>query len=317
MEKLKQQFLEVSDALELGNPAIVEKDYWVVALLAELAKVSPVHHQMVFSGGTALAKSNVKILRMSEDVDIKLIPKPAFEELSRPKKKAARKVCINEIEQAITQSDRFTVEARLVRDEYRYIELELRYPQQFSQAPCLRPIIKLELMETIPLLDVEPRSIQSLVAELYKQPHEVKAFDCVSIHATLVEKVISMLRRTMSVKRSAERKDDATLVRHIYDVYCILKTEGQKESLDLKAFTLLFKTVLEEDIERFGNQHAEFVSNPKQELQLGLKELEENPVFRQRFQDFVTPMVFNTEPHDFDTCFASFKNVAESLITTI
>lgn len=78
MNALKQQFLEVSDALELGNPAIIEKDFWVVALLAELAKVSPEYHQMVFSGGTALAKSNVKILRMSEDVDIKLIPNQAF-----------------------------------------------------------------------------------------------------------------------------------------------------------------------------------------------------------------------------------------------
>lgn len=36
MKKLKQQFLEVSDALALGNPAIIEKDYWVVALLSEL-----------------------------------------------------------------------------------------------------------------------------------------------------------------------------------------------------------------------------------------------------------------------------------------
>ena len=317
MNTLKQQFLEVSDALELGNPAIIEKDYWVVTLLAELAKVSPEHHQMVFSGGTALAKSNVKILRMSEDVDIKLIPNQAFDELSRAKKKAARKACVNEIEQAITQSERFTVETRSVRDEYRYVEFELKYPQQFSQAPCLRPIIKLELIETIPLLDVESRSIQSLVAELYQQPHEVSAFDCVSVYATLVEKVISMLRRTMSVKRNTERSDDVALVRHIYDVYCILKTKGQKESFDLKALTSLFKTVLEEDIERFGNQHAEFVSNPKQELQLGLQELEENPVFRQRFQDFVTPMVFNTEPHDFDTCFTSFRNVAESLITKL
>ncbi|CCO48992.1 conserved hypothetical protein [Vibrio nigripulchritudo SOn1] len=317
MEKLKQQFLEVSDVLELGNPAIIEKDYWVVALLSELAKVKAASHQMVFSGGTALAKSNVKILRMSEDVDIKLIPKPAFNELSRAKKKAVRKICINEVEQAITQSKLFTIEERTVNDEYRYVEFEFRYPQQFSQSPCLRPIIKLELMETIPLLDVEPRSIQSLVAELYKQPQEVSAFDCISIHATLVEKVISMLRRTMSVKRDAQRKDDATLVRHIYDVYCILKTEEQVENLDLEALTPLFKTVLEEDIERFGSQHAEFVANPKQELQLGLKELEDNPVFRQRFQDFVTPMVFNTEPHDFDTCFASFRNVAESLITTI
>lgn len=317
MEKLKQQFLEVSDALELGNPAIIEKDYWVVALLSELAEVKPDSHQMVFSGGTALAKSNVKILRMSEDVDIKLIPKQAFDELSRAKKKAVRKACINGIEHAITRSERFTVEARSVSDEYRYVELELRYPQQFSQAPCLRPIIKLELMETIPLFDAEPRSIQSLVAELYKQPPEVKGFDCVSIHATLVEKIISMLRRTMSVKRDAQRKDDATLVRHIYDVYCILKTEEQTEHLDLTALTALFKTVLEEDIVRFGNQHAEFVATPKQELQLGLQELEENPVFRHRFQDFVTPMVFNTEPHDFDTCFASFKCIAASLIKTI
>ncbi|HAT8545806.1 TPA: nucleotidyl transferase AbiEii/AbiGii toxin family protein [Vibrio vulnificus] len=313
MNALKQQFLEVSDALELGNPAIIEKDFWVVALLAELAKVSPEYHQMVFSGGTALAKSNVKILRMSEDVDIKLIPNQAFDELSRAKKKAVRKAWVNEIEQAITHSERFTVETRSVRDEYRYVEFELRYPQQFSQVPCLRPIIKLELIETIPLLDVESRSIQSLVAELYQQPHEVSSFDCVSVYATLVEKIISMLRRTMSVKRNTERSDDVALVRHIYDVHCITKlTMSELNSIDG-----LFKAVLEEDIARFGNQHAEFVANPKQELQLGLKELEENPIFRQRFQEFVTPMVFNTEPHDFDTCFASFKRIAASLIEKI
>ncbi|ELV8809731.1 TPA: nucleotidyl transferase AbiEii/AbiGii toxin family protein [Vibrio vulnificus] len=313
MNALKQQFLEVSDALELGNPAIIEKDFWVVALLAELAKVSPEYHQMVFSGGTALAKSNVKILRMSEDVDIKLIPNQAFDELSRAKKKGVRKAWVNEIEQAIIHSERFTVETRSVRDEYRYVEFELRYPQQFSQVPCLRPIIKLELIETIPLLDVESRSIQSLVAELYQQPHEVSSFDCVSVYATLVEKIISMLRRTMSVKRNTERSDDVALVRHIYDVHCITKlTMSELNSIDG-----LFKAVLEEDIARFGNQHAEFVANPKQELQLGLKELEVNPIFRQRFQDFVTPMVFNTEPHDFDTCFASFKRIAASLIEKI
>ncbi|END5388792.1 nucleotidyl transferase AbiEii/AbiGii toxin family protein [Vibrio vulnificus] len=313
MNALKQQFLEVSDALELGNPAIIEKDFWVVALLAELAKVSPEYHQMVFSGGTALAKSNVKILRMSEDVDIKLIPNQAFDELSRAKKKAVRKAWVNEIEQAITHSERFTVETRAVRDEYRYVEFELRYPQQFSQAPCLRPIIKLELIETIPLLDVESRSIQSLVAELYQQPHEVSSFDCVSVYATLVEKIISMLRRTMSVKRNTDRTDDVALVRHIYDVHCITKLS----TTELNSIDGLFKAVLEEDIARFGNQNAEFVANPKQELQLGLKELEENPIFRQRFQDFVTPMVFNTELHDFDTCFASFKRIAASLIEKI
>lgn len=93
-----------------------------------------------------------------------------------------------------------------------------------------------------------------------------------------------MLRRTMSVKRDTQRKDDATLVRHIYDVYCILKTEAQLENFDLTAMTALFNTVLKEDIDRFGNQHTEFVANPKQELQLGLKELEDNPVFASAFR---------------------------------
>ncbi|NOH70236.1 nucleotidyl transferase AbiEii/AbiGii toxin family protein [Vibrio pectenicida] len=313
MKKLKQQFLEVSDALALGNPAIIEKDYWVVALLAELEKLTFETHQLVFAGGTALAKSNVKILRMSEDVDIKLIPSKEFDALSRGKKKIARKKLIEQIDQVLARSQQFTVENRLVRDEYRYVEYELKYPQQFNQAPCLRPIIKLELMETIPLLEVEDRGVQSLVAELYKQPQEVSSFACVSVYATLVEKVLSMLRRTMLVKRDTERKDDITLVRHIYDVHCI----NTAQTLDIESLTSLFLTVLQEDVDRFGSQHAEFVAAPIKELRLGLQELEDNPIFRQRFVDFVTPMVFNSQPHDFDTCFASFKRVAHQLLSSV
>ncbi|MFV0448049.1 MAG: nucleotidyl transferase AbiEii/AbiGii toxin family protein [Vibrio sp.] len=313
MKNLKLQFLEVSDVLELGNPAIIEKDFWVVALLAELEKMKFDTHQMVFSGGTALAKSNIKILRMSEDVDIKLIPSDSFRELSRAKKKTARKALIDSLETAVAQTDNFSVEQRLVRDEYRYVEFELKYPQQFSQAPCLRPIIKLELMETISLHGTELRSIQSLVAELYKQPQEVEAFDCIAINATLVEKILSMLRRTASVIRDPTRNDDTALVRHIYDVHCITISSEP----DLSVLVPLFQTALKEDLERFGNQHHEFVEDPTGELLMAVYELEDNPIFRQRFDDFVTPMVFNSAPHDFDTCFSSFKSVAVSLIEAV
>ncbi len=61
-------FLDVSDALGMGNPAIVEKDYYVVALLALLSKLSSDTHSLIFSGGTALAKSGIDIHRMSEDI---------------------------------------------------------------------------------------------------------------------------------------------------------------------------------------------------------------------------------------------------------
>lgn len=311
MNKLKNQFLEVSDALNLGNPAIIEKDYWVVMLLAELSKLTFETHQMVFSGGTALAKSNIKIFRMSEDVDIKLLPRAAFNSFSRDKRKAARKALTLQIEEHLTHpSSYFSIQKRKVRDEYRYIEYELKYPQQFTQIPCLRPIIKLELIETCHPFQIEQRNIQSLVSELYQQPKEIKAFNCVSIHSTLVEKVVSMLRRTMLVKRHSKYKDDITLIRHVYDVHCI----ATSQSLEFETLKPIFQQVLQEDIKRFGNQHALFVEDPIQELQLGIQELETNPLHRQRFTDFVTPMVFNIEKPNFGTCFNSFKHIAQALM---
>ncbi len=86
---------------------------------------------------------------------------------------------------------------------------------------------------------------------------------------------------------------------------------------DIESLATMFRVVLDEDIARFGNQHPEFTSNPVNELRLGLEELESNPLFRKRFENFVTPMVFNQQPHNFELCFTSFKRIAESLINTI
>lgn len=309
--KLKKQFLEVSDALELGNPSITEKDYWVVSLLAMLESVESEHHQLVFSGGTALAKSNIKILRMSEDVDIKLIPTQEFLDKGTGAKRKARKALVEHLIARLVDHTYLNYSAKTVRDSYRYAEIEIEYPQQYHQAPCLRPYIKLELIETIELQGVEPRSISSLVAQSYNQPAEVSAMSCISIDSTLVEKVLSMLRRTMSVKRDPQRKDDETLVRHIYDVHCI----SAEHTIDMGVLKPMFDTVLEEDKTRYGNQHQEFVDDPRNELKLGLEELETNEKFRKRFDAFVAPMVYNTEPHDFDTCFSSFKGISEQFIS--
>ncbi|WP_339692743.1 nucleotidyl transferase AbiEii/AbiGii toxin family protein [uncultured Pseudoalteromonas sp.] len=308
--KLKKQFLEVSNALDLGNPSIPEKDYWVVSLLAMLECVKSESHQLVFSGGTALAKSNIKILRMSEDVDIKLIPTDEFIKKGKGAKKKARKALIEHIIMKLADHPYLNYTDKTVNDEYRYVEIEIKYPQQYHQAPCLRPFIKLEFIETIELHGTELRSISSLVAQSYKRPAEVKAMLCISIDSTLVEKVLSMLRRTMSVKRNPNRKDDDTLVRHIYDVHCIFINH----KVDMDVLKPMFYFVLEEDRLRFGNQHQEFVDDPCNELKLGLKELQNNEKFRERFNAFVAPMVYSQNPHDFDTCIASFKVISEQLI---
>jgi len=308
--KLKKQFLEVSDALELGNPSITEKDYWVVSLLAMLENVESEHHQLVFSGGTALAKSNIKILRMSEDVDIKLIPTQEFLDKGNGAKRKARKALVEYLIAKLVEHPYLNYSDKSVSDNYRYVEIEIEYPQQYHQAPCLRPYIKLEFIETIEIQEIESRSISSLVAQSYKQPAEVSTMSCISIDSTLVEKVLSMLRRTMSVKRDPKRKDDETLVRHIYDVHCI----SVEHEIDMGVLKPMFDVVLEDDKRRYGNQHQEFVDAPKNELKLGLVELGTNVEFRNRFDAFVAPMVYSAEPYDFDTCFTSFKDISEQLI---
>lgn len=282
----------------------------MVGLLAILEKINIETHQLVFSGGTALTKSSIKILRMSEDVDIKLIPSSAFSQMSRNARKQGRKKTVDLIEQAIISSDDFQIIQKTARDESRYIELEVQYPQLFNIAPCLRPIIKLELMETILLHDAEPRNISSLVNEAYEMPSEVNHFHCVSVATTLVEKVVSMLRRTAASIRYHARHDDETLVRHIYDVHFICLGEA----FDGSELGQMFKAVVQEDIARYGSQHPEFKNDAKSELLFGLTHLETQTEYRERFEIFVSPMVYNTALHDFDTCFASFKAVAGELI---
>lgn len=100
-------------------------------------------HQLVFAGGTALAKSGVALNRMSEDVDIKLVPKDAFQALSRTQRKNTRKEIVQAVSSAIASSGVFNFDddyPKVTRDEYRYNDIPVRYPRRVVQAPCLRPL---------------------------------------------------------------------------------------------------------------------------------------------------------------------------------
>ncbi|MCW0348584.1 hypothetical protein NB701_001946 [Pantoea ananatis] len=74
MADLIKLFPDVANALGIESVAIVEKDYYIVELLRLLQPLAFDTHQLVFAGGTALSKAGISLNRMSEDVDIKLVP---------------------------------------------------------------------------------------------------------------------------------------------------------------------------------------------------------------------------------------------------
>ena len=307
-------FLDVSDVLGLGNPAIVEKDYYVVALLKLLSELSSDTHSLVFSGGTALAKSGIKTHRMSEDVDIKIIPKNLLADVSKTQKRKARRELHHQVLDTIHSKDVFTIESKpIIFDEYRYQQFDIRYPQAHSIVPCLRPFIKLELIETLLYDEVNQREISSLTNEVMQEAPEVKTMDFTSIISTQAEKLVSMLRRTASFTRDSQRDDDPALIRHIYDTYYI----QQANHADIEIVVPLVAKVIAEDVARYGNQHEEFVENPVGELMFGLQMLEENKIYEERFNQYVVPMVYGDIIVTWQDAFSVFKLFVKQVLNEI
>ena len=287
-------FADIADSLGLGNPAIVEKDYYVVQLLKLVRQVTLEYHDIVFSGGTALAKSSINTFRMSEDIDLKLVPRTTFSDLTtRSTQKKARKAIRIVIEQVFKTSPLFAIDGKVeVLDEYRYMCFTIRYPQAYQQAPFLRPFIKLEFIESSLLIKPEERIISSIYAAVLKQPSEIESISCATILETQAEKIVSMLRRTASYARNPKRADDQTLIRHIYDTFHI---QSAKPS-NIEKLKALIKQIIETDVQRYGNQHAEFVTSPIDELKYGLQILASDPIHEQRYSQYLAPMVYAEDP---------------------
>lgn len=305
-------FVDIADTLGLGNPAIVEKDYYVVQLLQHITSLELEYHDIVFSGGTALAKSQVKTYRMSEDVDLKLVPKSSFASLSsRNAQIKARRAVKHLIESLIAESPILSVEAQAtVLDEYKYFSFDIRYPQAYQQAPCLRPFIKLEFTESELLSAAETRSIQSIYAQVLGYEAEVKELPCAVILETQAEKLLSMMRRTASVARNPERVDDETLVRHIYDTYHIQLAQPS----DIAELGPLVAKAILADVRRYGNQHPKMASSPINELRFGLTLLQDEPQFAQRYENYVSPMVYADHAVQWPEALAVFVKLSNAVL---
>ncbi|CDG97207.1 conserved hypothetical protein [Xenorhabdus bovienii str. puntauvense] len=314
MDDLTKLFPDVADALGIESVTIVEKDHYIVELLRLLQPLAFDTHQLVFAGGTALSKAGISLNRMSEDVDIKLVPVADFsQQYSRNQRKNVRKDIIQVITETIIASGMFCFDGeypKVTRDEYRYNEIPVRYPQAYAQAPCLRPFIKLELMETDLLEAAENRDIYSLITGLTKKGEIVGAFPCATIASTQAEKLISMMRRTAASMRNLERVGDESLVRHIYDNFCIVREKGA----DVPVLKRFVQECIEQDIERYGNQYPEFCEPPVEELKMGLEELASNPVYKERYQQFVAPMVFGESHVSWEEAYACFRRTALDVI---
>ena len=109
-----------------------------------------------------------------------------------------------------------------IQNEYRYQQFLIEYPTHHASFEALRPHLQLELTESVLLQEPIYTSLCSLYAEATEQSGEVSEFICVGWESTAAEKLVSLLRHTAAHIRDKGKKDDPTLIRHIYDLHLIL-----------------------------------------------------------------------------------------------
>ena len=303
---------DVADAFGIERPAIVEKDYYAVQLLKLLATIKPIEFDLVFAGGTSLEKAHQNTYRMSEDIDIKLVPKPSETDgMSRSALRIARKATLKMIEEKLEASEQFVIESGGIkkRNEYRYAEFLIAYPQTQVTIPALRPHLKLDVTQSSLMQPPINTALRSLYAEALNQSAEVSDFPSVDIQSTASEKLVALLRRTAYADRDSSRKDDKTLIRHVYDLHLIFKS-----GCDLKSIGSLIQIVMKTDAEHFGRQHEEFLTDPRAEMLHGLACLQREPIHKERYEEFIGPLVYHESPVQWEEALQTLTDLTHQVL---
>ena len=109
----------------------------------------------------------------------------------------------------------------------------------------------------------------------------------ISIEETAAEKWVALTRKISAIERG-HYPDDPTLVRHIYDLIAIQRSDNIQEH-----FFTLAPAVVDQDAKQFKSQHPEYAANPLSEIQRSLDILKTHSRWKERYQEFKDLMIYS------------------------
>lgn len=230
-------------AVELSiDPALVEKDYWIMHCLYGLQQMGL---SFELKGGTSLSKGYGIIHRFSEDIDIRIEPPPYMDvKIGRNQDKPAhcesRKafyewlagtIAINGIVEVLRDTE-------FDDDKYRSGGVRLHYSGMAGKIDGLKDGILLEVGfdEVMPnaTLDISSWTYDYAVGKVDVVDNRAKSVKCYHPGYTLVEKL-----QTVSTKYRKQQADGAfpqNFMRHYYDIYCLLEHPQVQDFIGTDAY---------------------------------------------------------------------------------
>ena len=214
------------------DPALVEKDYWIMHCLHGLQKAG---FDFELKGGTSLSKGFLVIDRFSEDLDIRINPPPGYpvkagRNQTKDTHRQSRKDYYDHLAKTITIDDIDKAERDTAFDalpNYFSGGIRLRYT---SHSPALEGLKEGVLLE-VGFDDVTPNIQKDISSWTYDYAaskvsivdNRAKDVRCYDYRYTFVEKL-----QTISTKfrlQQASGDFPANFMRHYYDVYQLLRRE--------------------------------------------------------------------------------------------
>lgn len=210
----------------------------------------------------------------------------------------------------IEDSDVFTCKPARKHNEYRHQEYEVVYPNKYKKPNSLRPEILLQITE-FPLLEPKLQSsITSMYAQVADLTAEIKAIDCVTLPSIAAEKIVALLRRTALEEICPSEKPDERLIRHVYDLHLM-----NQRLPDTQVMQALIDQVITMDIDQFGDKHPQLKDDPRAELLRGLHILMNDPIHKERYEQFLGPLVYHPNPATWDVVIKNLQVMAERYLS--
>lgn len=216
---------------------VIEKDFWVCAVLNYLVNESQYKDYFIFKGGTSLSKCYDVIKRFSEDVDLILkwdtigfTDKEVYEERSKNQdykfeiemNERGASFIQNEIKKDLEDNFASKIDGASVEsDPNDPMVLYVNYPASYQNDYIVQRV-KLEIgpvaaKTPTEIKEIEPYCFKSFHVE-NKSPFKV---NIVSIKRTFWEKLLILYAEC---NRPADKKTPARYSRHFYDVFMIYKS---------------------------------------------------------------------------------------------
>jgi predicted nucleotidyltransferase component of viral defense system len=316
MKKINTSQIDLIDALvaeyNIGglNASILEKDMHVTDALSNILSINDPNIHLIFCGGTSLSKAFNLIERMSEDIDIKIDIKP-LSSLST----SARRNYLGQYKNKMKESlmdmgfieDPDKIEASNANHLF---SMEWLYESQYHIDTSLRPRLKIDVKTCEIHYPTIQKNISYLASTLANTQTTIATANCQAIEETLAEKIISFLRR---YDRSQHLNEiwDPTLVRHIYDCYCIQATNKEIIKKSKGCFSLLIAN----DVKEYGNQHESFKLKPFETLANSLEKIEFDATLSVDYQEKLIPLIFGNNKPNFIEVRSTFIGLAKELLT--